>query len=341
MSLSTLRVALVILVSVCVTLTLQGWVGSATIYSPSLQEKRELAHGSIIANTAPDPRGWHAVGMRGNAIRVGVPFTVEWLAKLTGRGILTLYRVLDTLMLPVLLVGLWLLLRDHAGDDGGLAVMLLVAVSLPLTYQLHFYQPWDRTSAVLWLGAIWLTRNKRGWLLAALLPLCVLVKYDIALVFALYWLAHVGRQHWRTVSLQAFAVAATGLGTYKLLRSWRPNSFEAGYHITERMNINVADLLSHPFIWPPFLFFGPLAVLAALGWRRSTQFERAGVIFAVGFVVLAVLTVNLQEVRALVPALLAMSASSARGFVRLFGASDREEQASVNRPAVMVDAREV
>jgi hypothetical protein len=306
------------LIALSITLTLQGWVGSATIYAPGLRAKRDGAHAAIITNTSPDPRGWHHAGMRGNAIRVGVPFGIEWLARFTGRTPSTLYRMLDTLMLPILLVSLWLLLRAHASDTEALIVMLLIAAALPLTYQLHYFHPWDRVSGVLWLGTIWLIRGRRPWLLAMLLPLGVLVKYDLALVFGLYWLSHVDRHRWRYVSIESLMLAAVGLGTYNALRWWRPNSFEAGYHVSERVAINLAEFLSQPVIWPPLLFFGPICILAAYGWRRASAFERAGVVFAGGFLLLALLTINLAEVRALMPAMLALAPCGSRGVGRLF-----------------------
>jgi hypothetical protein len=321
------RLVVVTVVSCCLALTLQGWVGSVTIYAPELRVKREHAHAAIVANLPPDSIGWSSWGMRGNAIRVGVPFTVDWLARYTGTSQHSLYRYLDTLLLALLMSLLWLFLRAHGGDAQALTLMLLVACLLPLTYRLHFFQPWDRASSVTWLAGIWLVRANRPLTLAALLPLGVIVKYDVALIFGLYWLAYASVRHWKPAASWTLLLALAGLGTYGVLSMWRPTSFEGGYPLSHQVAVNLTDVVTAPLLWQPLLGLGPLVLLTLLGWHRATRFERAGVGFAACFLGLAFFTVNLQEMRALMPAAFAFCPCAMRGLASAFDSSHDSDDA--------------
>ena len=78
------NLALLIWLLATITIGLQSWVGDQTIYSRSLEQKREELHFGILTNEAPGGGSWGAVGALSIQKRVGVVYLAEGLRKLTG-----------------------------------------------------------------------------------------------------------------------------------------------------------------------------------------------------------------------------------------------------------------
>ncbi len=293
-------------------LGVQSWVGDATIYSSARASERELMHWRILHNQAPPGGSWGSVGANGVNVRIGVVYLAEWMRELTGFRLTKVYKIIDTVALVVFLPLLFAFVRRWANRATSLAVLAGVCALLPLTYFLYYYHPWDRLSTLAWLVGFWLIATKRPWWLAALLLPATLVKYDIGMLAGLYWLTWVDRKHWLRVSLLTTLCVITGIGTFVALRIMLPGGFE-GRSLIDQIVRNVRVFAALNIVWPPLLFFAPLAIPASLGLRRGDRTVRTFAAFGVFFILFAAITVNLAEVRALTPALIALLPAAAIG----------------------------
>src|SRR5437773_6978260 len=78
------------------TLTLQEWVGSATIYSREFENRRTEAHGFVLNNQLPPEGTWSSRGMNGTNIRIGVVYLAAGLHRASGLRLATLYKAIDS-----------------------------------------------------------------------------------------------------------------------------------------------------------------------------------------------------------------------------------------------------
>ena len=101
---ATLRRSLWIgLLAVLFAVVLQAWVGDQTVY-PKWRFNRHLElHRAIIANQPPEGMTWDERGANGINVRVLVPFAVEGLHRVSGIGLSTIYRAVDTVFLALAL----------------------------------------------------------------------------------------------------------------------------------------------------------------------------------------------------------------------------------------------
>lgn len=296
----------------CFVLGVQSWIGDATIYSGARASERELMHWRILHNQAPPGGSWGSVGSNGVNIRIGVVYLAEWVRELTGLRLGRVYKLIDTVALIAFLPLLFSFVRRWANRATAMAILAGVCALLPLTYFLYYYHPWDRLSTVAWLIGFWLIATNRPWWLAALLLPATLVKYDIGMLAAVYWLTWVDRKHWMRVSLLTTLCVITGIGTFVALRIMLPGGFESR-SLLEQISSNIHVLSTLTVAWPPLLFFAPLAIPVSLGVRRGDRTVRTFAGFGVFFILFAAITVNLAEVRALTPALIALLPAAAIG----------------------------
>ena len=63
-------VVLLVILSAVVTLVLQGWVGTATIYSSQYDAQHLAAHEILLHNRLPEGRTWTSMGGNGDNVRI-------------------------------------------------------------------------------------------------------------------------------------------------------------------------------------------------------------------------------------------------------------------------------
>lgn len=299
-----------------VTLTMQQWVGAATIYRPDRAPRVEAAHRALLTNAPIDGKPWSANGLNATNIRVVAPFLAEGLHRATGMPVPRAYWLLDTVALFAALVLIVWFLRQVAPDPYALVGALYVTTMLPLTYQLFFYHPWDRLALVAWLLLLGALRAERLALFAALLPVAVAVKYDAVLLPGLFFLATVRRDTLLPVVLRTMALFALSFGTYALLLALRPGGSDPK-SIAGQLTTNVRVLLELKLFYPPFLGLALPALLAIIGFGDADRFARAGVVFAALMMVVFALQSNLAEFRAHLPVLLLLLPAALVGLRRL------------------------
>jgi len=330
-----LDVRVVFLVLLCATLTLvlQEWVGDSTIYAERWVAAREEAHAALLHNRLPaGAPSWESVGMNGLNVRVGVVYLAEGIHRVSGIRVVHVYHLIDSAALFASFLLLFVLLARRAPASHALIGVLFVATVLPLTYFLHRYHPWDRASMCLWIGLIMLLERRRLGAFALLLPLAVVVKYDVAVLPGLYFLLEVDREHWSRVTLRTIALLVLSFGTYALLLHLLPGGAEPRHPLAQILR-NLTVLREMHLRYPPLLMFGGAAALAAYGIPVADRFARACAIFSLVVAVpLAVLT-NFVEVRAETMLLLLLLPAMMAGLDRLLAGTVADGHAALT-PAV-------
>ena len=310
-----------VLVSV-LTLANQVWVGGLTIYDASMREKREQAHQVLLENRLPEGETWSGRGANRTNIRVATVWVAEGLRRLTGQPLHRVYFVLDTAgLLAALLLSYWFL---RMGGSLGFALggTLFIGALLPLTYHFHYFHPWDRISLALWVLALILVRKRAFRALMLILPLAVIVKFDIVLLPILFFGVAVTPNNWRRSLGEALSLLTITVATYVLLRIFIPSGFEA-HDVFSQLGRNLSLAVELGLRYPPLLAFGLPFGLGLIGLHRCDRFELAAFSFAIFQMgILAVLT-NVVEVRAEMPVLVLMLPASLRGLESLIERTNR------------------
>jgi hypothetical protein len=293
---------LLILLCVSITIGMQTWIGDVTIYSESLQAKRALLHESILSNTPPDGESWASVGARGTNLRVGTVFLTELVRKSAGVSVYNAYRLLDSIFLFLVLVGLYFYLRLWAPDAYCVIGVLYFATCVPLTYFLYYFHPWDKPQLLLWLILLYLTRERRFLPLLACLMLSIVVKFDTILLPGLYLIVHFTREDWKRVVLETACLAAAASAVYLGL-GWLfpapgdPSRFTFASALSA-IHSNLWKLAAMNVKYPPLLVHTiPLILATTWVWKRE-RFVWCSVLFAVGMLGMWFLFSNFEEVRA-------------------------------------------
>ncbi len=307
-----------------VTLTMQFWVGQSTIYSASNANKVAIAHERILTNTPPDG-GWGSMGMNGVNIRVGAVYLGEAVHRLSGWSVLRSYFVIDTVMLWVALILLLSYLRRFTAPVYAVLGVSFVCAVLPLTYQLFWQHPWDRLSLVAWILIIGLLERERILMAALLLPLAVIVKYDIMLLPGLIGLHSLIRDRRIVIAPWAASLGllSLGIGTYALLRTVLPGGF-APAPVGPQVLSNLAEIRRLNVHWPPFLGFTLPIAFAFLGMRRATPWVQASAVFGLLLFVPFALQSNLAEFRAHLPVLVLILPAAMHGVRELLEAPSED-----------------
>jgi hypothetical protein len=294
------------------TLTMQQWVGDATIYLPVNRAKAERLHESILRNQPPPGLTWDSLGANGTNIRIGAVYIAEATHQATGLSVARSYLALDTLYLFVALLLFGRLLGSWFRDEYVVIGTLSLISVLPLTYFLVSYHPWDRLSLVFWLLALLALRAERIVVFAVILALSVLVKYDSVLLPGLYFLANVRLSDWRRTSLITAVLFLISFGTFFLLLALRPGGFEER-NVAEQIAVNLDHIREMSLWYPPLLAFGVPLVLSAVGFKHADQFIRASAVCAVLLFVPLFLQANFAEFRAQVPMFVLLMPCALRG----------------------------
>ena len=306
-----LHLFVVVLVSV-LTLTNQAWVGGLTIYDASMREKREQAHQVLLENRLPEGETWSGRGANRTNIRVATVWVAEKLRLLTGQPLHRVYFVLDSASLFAALVLLYWFLAMGGEVSLALGGLVFAGALLPLTYHFHYFHPWDRESLVLWLLSLILIRKRALLPLMFLLPLAVIVKFDILLVPILYFASVVTRTNWKRRLGETIGFLTIALATYVALRILIPGGFEP-HDMFAQVSRNLSVAIELGLRYPPLLAFGLPLALGMIGLSRCDRFEVAAFGFAIFQMGVLVLLTNFVEVRAELPVLILMLPASLKG----------------------------
>lgn len=307
-----LRTIALLGLSAAITLTMQVWVGSATIYSPEYQPRRERVHDLILHNTPPTVTDWSIIGANSTNIRVGSVYLAEAIHRVTGVTVARAYWLIDTLALFVAFPLLVRLYRRGASQEHALLAMLYVAAILPLTYFLYYFHPWDRLMLILWIIMIGLVRDDRPAVLAAVLMVSMVVKFDALFLPGLYFLVHARRDTVLAVGVRTAGLFVVTFGTYAALRIVFPGGSQVADTVWQ-VGTNLREIVEYNIGYPPMLGLSVPTFLAAVGWRAADRFARACVVFAVGLVGIYFMNSNFAELRAMMPVVLLLIPAALAG----------------------------
>ena len=307
-----LRLLAILTLSAIVTLTMQTWVGSTTIYSQELQPRRERLHELILHNAPPSSGEWMLLGANSTNIRIGSIYLAEAIHRVLGVTVSRAYWIIDTVALFIALPLLFRFCQRYASRDRALVAMLYFAAILPLTYVLHYFHPWDRIMLVLWIVMIGLVQDDRPWLLAAVLVASMLVKFDALFLPGLYFLVHARRETLTPVTLRTALLFAATFGSYLALRAILPGGSQVA-DMPFQVSTNIKEIGDYNIGYPPVLGLALPVFLSAVGWRSATRFARTCVVFAVGLLGIYFLNSNFAELRAMMPVLLLLVPASLAG----------------------------
>lgn len=317
-----------------ITITMQAWIGSATIYSAQVADRRAEMHAYVLHNQLPPGVSWSELGANSSNIRVATVYFAEGVHRATGADVATIYRYLDTLALWASLLLLLVYLKPTTPPTYRVIGLLWFAAMLPLSYQLHYFHPWDRASLLGWLVLLVLLERRRLVAFGVLLPLAVAIKFDIVVLPVLHFLRDATRRTVQRVAAETAALLAVSFGTYALLRALLPGG-SSPRHALPQMLQNVRELGAMRLSYPPLLCFGVPAALVLIGWRYADRGERANAVMGAGVAAILFAITNFAEVRAELPVLVLLLPCALVGARRLIeGDAPRESgRAPVALPA--------
>src|SRR5260370_3444142 len=248
-------ILLLILLSASLTLILQRWVGSETLYEEYVAQKREMLHKAILENRIPPPyTSWQQVGAQRLNIRVATVYLAESVHRLTNLNVLKIYELIDTLALFFSFPLLFVYLRHTSPTIYALSGLLYVAAILPLTYFHVFFAPWDRVSLVCWIALLMLLRSQRLIAFTLLLAISITVKFDTIVLPGLYFLANITLGNWTRIVLRSTAMFGVALAVFVGMRILLPGGFEDRTIVTQLL-MNFRAFPSTPLSYPPLLIF--------------------------------------------------------------------------------------
>lgn len=290
----------VVLVCAVITLVQIQYVGNFRIYQEDLRQKRLEMHEAILANSPPAGTTWGQIGANGVNSRVGVVYMVEIVHNIAYINILFLYKLIDALSIFIYLFLIYLFLNYWHPKPYCLIGVLLTGAILPLTYALHCFHPWDRISLVFWLVLLFALRRNRLITFTLVLPISMIFKNDTLILPGLYFIANIGKNNWRHVTVVTSLLSVMTLGlNFALVKIYQDGLVYPDYYDMFKHNISVIIRMNidHPTI------LGLLipALLALIGYKHGDKFSRSCAIFTVIPLSIAMAMVNFREIRALMP----------------------------------------
>lgn len=287
---------------VAITLALQSWIGDLTIYSKGMEAQRAAMHQAILDNQPPDGKTWKEIGALSVQKRVGVVYLAEAVRVVSGLRIGAVYKLIDTACLLLALVALFSYLRRWMPPSMSLLGLLYFSAMLPLTYFFQLFHPWDRLQLLLWIVLLGLIADRRFWLLAVVLLVSVVVKFDTILLPAFYFAVHFRREGLRRLLAESLVLGLVALGANLLLGHWFGDPAEATRFsqsgIFSQLIVNWHRLLAMKLSYPPLLVHALPLALAAFGWQGQSRFVAVSVGFGVVLDLVHLLLTNFEEVRA-------------------------------------------
>ena len=332
------RIGAIVFLAFTVTLLLQRYVGGTTIYAESHEEQRAAVHEAILRNAPAPERSWTEIGGSVNT-RVATVYLAESLRRATGLSLMKSYALIETAALFAALLALFAFLMNGSGSQLALVGLLYVAAVQPLSYAFQYFQPWDRPSLLCWILVTWCIRRDRPLWAAALLPLAVLIKWDIVVLPGLYVFAYARKDNMIRVARAVATMGICAVGTYLVLRWWLPAGPTPtltpvnASAIVPNMVANLRDAAELGLFYPPMLGLLLPALLAIVGWRHGSRFEIASFAFGAAVLVPLFMLTHFREIRAEMPALFLMLPLGLRGVESLIPRSRQSAaDSTVARP---------
>ena len=331
---SVVRAALVVILAGMLTVTLQQWTGSLSIYSDALAEKRLMLHDAILHNRRP-PEGWHEFGADRTNVRILTVYLAQGLHRATGASVLTTYRLIETIALFGVFLALFAYVRRWVLPSLALVGLLYFAFVTTLTYHFQFFHPWDRPSLLCWIIGAMFIRDNRFVPLMLLLPIAVTVKWDIIVLPCLYWLTHCSRDSFRSVTLRTLALGAVAIATLVVLAKCFPGGadrLETGslWDITRwQLSHNWQQFLALRVSYPPLFAFGLPLAFASYGFRLASRFLRVSCLFGVALFIPLGLNSHFVETRAQMMILALLLPTALVGLARFLEPDQSSRSASV------------
>ena len=195
------RAILLVAVAAILTLVLQRWVGNTTIYRDELASKRAEMHAAILNNEPPRGESWHQIGADGTNMRVFTVYLAELVRWSTALSVTKAYILIESAALFLTFILLFFYCRRSVSEPYCVIGLLYFGCMVVLTYHYQFFHPWDRPWLLSWIVLIMFVWDGRLLPLMLLLPIAVSIKWDTAVLPALYWLTHVLKADWRRVTL--------------------------------------------------------------------------------------------------------------------------------------------
>jgi hypothetical protein len=292
------------------TFVLQNWVGEVTIYRPEIADGRQMLHEAILNNRLPEGHtSWKELGANDTNTRVGTVYFAESVHRVTGLGVLKIYKFLDTVSLFAALLLLFAYLRQTSPPVDAFVGLLYVAAILPLTYFLYYFHPWDRVSLVCWIALLVLLRRQRLVAFTVLLAISMVIKYDTILLPGLYFLANAARDNWPRIVLRTVLLFAFTFGIWIGMRILLPGGFEERDLVAQLLH-NLRAFRSTLYVYPPLLGLCLPIILGLVGLRWSDRFSRASVAFGLLLLVPFFTRSNFIEIRAEMPVLVLLLPSA-------------------------------
>ncbi|MGD8276970.1 MAG: hypothetical protein PVH00_03040, partial [Gemmatimonadota bacterium] len=231
------------------------WVGGATLYSASMQERRESLHRAVLSGELPAGVGsWNEVGANTAALRPAVPWLAEQTASVTGLRLATAYQLIEWTSIAIAIAMLFLILHRFVSLERALIGCLYVGVVLPLSYMAHYFQPWDKPALALWLAAAFLLLTDAVIPAGAVIALAVLVKFDAVVLPALYMLLYAGRGKASRFATRSAYLWLTALVPFALLQWLRPGASEPR-HPVGQLTANAGVFREMWYAYPPMIGF--------------------------------------------------------------------------------------
>ena len=310
-----LQIALLAVLCFIIAAVQVRYVGDTTIYDEARIDTRQMMHGRILHNDAPEG-GWDSIGANGVNTRVAVVVLAELIVRVTGVDVPTTYIALDLAFIFGALLVLGLFLKSYFALPEAVGAVAFVGCILPMTFAYHVFHPWDRPALMVWILAIWAVRHEKLVLCMLLMAIGIAIKWDMIVLPGLYFLAHVTRTNIVAVVLRCVLIGAVGLAVYAAILYWQPAGHEQRDIVKYVTNNFVVALWLGPF-YPPFLAFCLPVLLSLYGLARADRFAIAAFAFGMFLLVPAFLLSHFVEVRAQIVALVLTLPCALYGLRRL------------------------
>jgi hypothetical protein len=250
-------------------------------------------HRAILTGTAEEP----------NAYRILVPAVLDPMIKVAARlmpyedAFARVYALYYLLALTLTFLTMFRYLGLWFSEDHSLVGALLIAATINIALRYHFFQPWSFLEPILMtVGLQWIVRRRQvafAWLVAV----ATLNRETAVMLVMLYMVTSVRDRRslaWALVYLSIWLGLLAGLrlafdavpASLTVRHIWQTNTRP------EQLELTAKHLA---------LFFGPLWIFAALGYRRAPLFLRRSALVFIPYGALVLLYGLWWEVRLLMP----------------------------------------
>jgi hypothetical protein len=263
-----------------------------------------LALASVVVRTrlleVANLPAWHAQMVAGgakapNQYRIFTPFVVEGLRRAFGLGVVDAYAAQRFFWTLCSLCLCHMFLRGYLSSTAAGLGSVVLAATLPFTYQ-GFIQETDAANLAAFLGALLLMQRRRDVHLLWLVPLATLNRETVAVIPVIYALVRAGDKPVRRAVLLTLLQLAAFFAVYAGLRAiYGQREY---YCALLTIPVNFFDLLPTEHL---ILLYGPMWVLALVGWRSKPLLLRRALLVLAPFIALHYVIALVYEPRLFLP----------------------------------------